>query len=130
MSRVATSCFVIVVALMLVSGVAKVWNPGQNDVIPASGQVLLGAVELAFAFLLATRRILRRAIMYVCAVGALLGVVFHATLATQGKSCGCLGGWTPRGLETMLAAMLGMCSCLWLSCRRHPARTASRSVLS
>ncbi len=128
MSWVSTWSLVIVVSLLLVSGVAKVWNPGQHDAIPASGQVLLGSAELTFVVVVATRRRLRRPMMYLCAVGASLGVAFHATLALQGKSCGCLGGFTPRGLEPALAAVLGVCSCLWLSCRRNHSRTASRST--
>ena len=103
--------------VLLVSGLAKVLAPGVDDFVSEGGQVALGGIELALALGIIASRRFRVALMVMCAVAALVGIVFHVVFASQGQSCGCLGRFGPRAMGPALAGALGAFSCLWLSFR-------------
>lgn len=125
MTKIETACLGVVVALLLVTGVVKVVNPGAGAAIPESGQVYLGCAEVVTAMVIATQRKIRGIMVALCACGAVIGLVVHVAMIGKGGSCGCLGGFTPRDYGLSLAAALGMCSCLWLSLQRNRVRVIS-----
>lgn len=128
MRSIQTVLLLIVVLILLTTGAAKVFYPGKEDVLPESVQIVIGLAESAAAITILVRKRRQILLVWLCAAGAGIGVLFHTVLATQGKTCGCLGGFTPRGLGPAMAAALGACSCLWLSFQSQQSRRSVREL--